>query len=197
MEEDPDLKRPLSPMAQRFAEEFIKDSSSSKKAAIRAGYSIDTAAQIGSRLLQDKRVRKLIKDSQKKGAEICGITAARVLQELALIAFAKPGDVVSVNSEGEAEVDLNGLSRDKAAGSEVQVNLLDSGGRKSKSVSVKTVKPADKVAALTQIGKHLGMFKEQVEVNHTTTLKDLIDASFKDEPLDMPDPGPAVKETIN
>lgn len=190
------LKRPLSTMAQRFAEEFIRDSSSSKKAAIRAGYSIDTAAQIGSRLLADKRVRKLIKESQKKGAEICGITAARVLQELALIAFAKPGDVVIVDSKGEATVDLHGLSRDSSAGSEVQVNILDSGGRKSKSVSVKTVKPADKVAALTQIGKHLGMFKEQVEISTTTTLKDLIDQSFKDEPLEMP-PGPAVKETIN
>lgn len=179
--DDPLINRPLSQMQLRFVEEFIKDSSSSKKAAIRAGYSIDTAAQIGSRLLTDKRIRKMIKDSQKKGADICGITAARVLQELALIAFAKPGDVVEVNADGEAEVNLKSLH---AAGAEVNVSMMDSGGRKSKAVSVKTVRPADKVAALTQIGKHLGMFKEQVEVNHNMSLKDMIEQSFKEEALE-------------
>lgn len=175
---------PLSPMAMRFVEEYILDSSSAKRAAIRAGYSIDTSSQIASRLLRDTRIQKLIKDSQDTGAKICGITAARVLQELALIAFAKPGSIIRVDSEGEASIDLQDLSKDNAAGTEVLVNTMNSGGRKSKAVSVKTVKVADKIAALEKIGKHLGMFKDQVEVNHTTSLRDLIEAvpSLEAEP---------------
>lgn len=179
-------------MAMRFVEEYIKDSTSAKKAAVRAGYSIETSPQIASRLLADKRIKRLISESQKKGAEICGITAARVMQELALIAFAKPGDVVRQNSDGEAEVDLNDLSKDSFSGTEVNVSTVNSGGRKSRSVSIKTVKVADKLSALGLLGKQLGMFKEQVEVNHSMSLQDMIEQSYKTEELSALKP-----ETVN
>lgn len=182
----------LSPMQFRFVEEYLRDSSSAKKAAIRAGYSLDTSSQIASRLLKDPKIQKAIKESQAKGLKTCGVTAEMVIQELALIAFAKPGDLVRVNSEGEAEVDLNDLAKGSAAGSEVLVNMMNSGGRKTKAISVKTVKPSDKLQALTALGKHLGMFKEQVEVTHTQSLRDLIENSFETEPHSESEP-----ETIN
>lgn len=181
----------LSPMQFRFVEEYIRDSSSAKKAAIRAGYSLDTSSQIASRLLKDPKIQKAIKEAQNKGMKTCGITAEMVIQELALIAFAKPGDLVRVNSEGEAEVDLNDLSKGSGAGSEVVINMINSGGRKSKSVSVKAVTTAAKLDALKTLAKIQGISTEKVEVTHTQSLKDLIETSFESD-SDVSEP-----ETIN
>lgn len=173
---------PLSPMAVRFVEEMVKDGSSQKKAAIRAGYSIETASQEASRLMKDPRVIRLMSDANKKAVEIVGITAARILQELALIAFARPGDVIKLNADGEAEVDLQGLGRDNASGAEVNVSTVSSGDKKSRAVSVKTVKPADKVAALVTIAKLSNFFpKQEIEVTGKLTLADLIAQSFEED----------------
>ena len=60
-----DINKPLEPMQLRFVTEYISDSSSVKAAAIRAGYSIDTASQQGSRLLADPRVQSLINEANK------------------------------------------------------------------------------------------------------------------------------------
>lgn len=174
---------PLSPMELRFVEEMIKDGSVQKKAAIRAGYSIDTASQAASRMMNDPRVQNMISEANKKAVEVVGITAARVLQELALIAFARPGDVIKIGDDGEADVDLKGLSNDKSSGSEVSISTVSgAGGKKSKAVSVKTVKPADKVAALVTIAKMSNFFpKEQIEVTGKLTLAELIAQSFDSE----------------
>lgn len=169
-------------MEFRFVEEYLQDSSNATKAAIRAGYAMDSAKVTASVLLKKPKVKSAIAKAQKEGAKICGITEARILQELALIAFAKPGDVIRMNSEGEADIDLNDLTKDAFKGTEINVSTSNSGGRKSRVVSVKTVKVSDKVKALETIGKHLGMFKEQLEVTHNNSLKDLIEQSFIEEP---------------
>lgn len=179
---------PLSPMELRFVEEMIKDGSVQKKAAIRAGYSIDTASQAASRMMNDPRVQNMIEQANKKAVEVVGITAARVLQELALIAFARPGDVIKIGDDGEADVDLKGLSNDKSSGSEVSISTVSgAGGKKSKAVSVKTVKPADKVAALVTIAKMSNFFpKEQIEVTGKLTLAELIAQSFDSDEDTVP-----------
>ena len=188
--------KPLSPMAFRFVEEYLKDSTSvgaGKKAAIRAGYSIDTSKVAASRLLADPRVVKLIEQSQKKGLEICGITAARVMQELALVAFAKPGDIIRTDADGEATVNLLDLSKDSASGVEVNVSTITSGDKKSRAVSVKTIKPSDKIAALTTLAKLGNMFpKQEIEVSGKLSLADLISQSFDED-----EKAPVSQETIN
>ena len=161
-----DPKAPLTDRMLRFVNEYILDPSNATKAAIRAGYSIDTAKVAASKLMRDPRIQRAISDSQKEGLKTCGISAARILQELALIAFAKPGDVIKkITPEGEISEDVQG---------EINVSQVDSGGRKSRAVSVKTIKVADKLVALEKLGKHLGMFKETVDVNHNMSLRDMI-----------------------
>ena len=188
--------KPLSPMAFRFVEEYLKDSTSvgaGKKAAIRAGYSIDTSKVAASRLLADPRVVKLIEQSQKKGLEICGITAARVMQELALVAFSKPGDIIRTDADGEASINLLDLSKDSASGVEVNVSTITSGDKKSRAVSVKTIKPSDKIAALTTLAKLGNMFpKQEIEVSGKLSLADLISQSFEEDEKPV-----STQETIN
>lgn len=165
--------RPLSPMQLAFVREYVSDPSSVTKAAKRAGYSIQTANEAGGRLMMDPRVKRAIQIAQDNRSEAIGISSERVLQELAKIAFANPGDEIKTTVEGDID-----LSSVKGALAEVIVSTT-TGRSKYKNISVKTVKIADKITALRLLGQHIGMFKEQVEVSGKLSLAELIDQSYK------------------
>lgn len=169
-----DINRPLEAMQLRFVREYIADSSSAKAAMIRAGYSIDTADQSASRLLKDPRVQKLLQDAHMAAAKSLGITLERVLQELWKIAGADPGDTVLIEADGEA-----GISP-KSAG-ELTVTTVTDNGKKTKSVTAKTIKPSDKINALEKIAKITNMFpKEDKEFKVELSLTELIEKSMED-----------------
>lgn len=172
--------RPLEAMQLRFVREYIADSSSTRAAMIRAGYSIDTVDQAGSRLLKDPRVQKMIQDANTIAAKSLGITAERVLQELWKIAGADPGDVVTIEDDGASIAP-------RSAG-ELTVTTISDNGRKTKSVTAKTVKPADKINALEKIAKITNMFpKEDKEIKVELSLTDLIEHSMELKTSDKDD----------
>lgn len=171
----------LTPQQFRYVQEYLIDPTSQKAAAIRAGYAIPTSQETSSRLMSHPKVKEAIRRGQLDLSEKMGITAQRVLQELALIGFAKINDSVSVGPDGEAEVDLKGLSQGNPnSPTEVTVSITK-GRHAGKTTTIKSVKHADKVSALEKIGKHLGMFKEQVEHSGTVTLEQLVANSMKQE----------------
>lgn len=166
--------RPLSVQQLRFVEEYCVDPTSITQAAKRAGYALGSASQAASRLMADPRIKRAIQVAQDKRAESIGISKERILQEIAKIAFAEVGSEITVEDD---EIDLSKL---RGSASEVIVSTSASGGRKSRSVSVRTVKQADKLGALYKLGQHVGMFKEQtVDVN--LSLDNLIKDSYVDE----------------
>lgn len=170
---------PLTEMQSRFVEEYIKDSSTIQSAAIRAGYSISTASSAGSKLMSDPRVRKLLQEASKQAFKTVGVTAEKVIQELWKIAGANPGDVITINQEGDPEIDPSRLV------GEVLVTTVSGNGKKVKSVTAKTVKPADKVAALAHLAKLLNMIpKEEIAVKHEFSLADMVSRSFDPPPSD-------------
>lgn len=169
------ISDPLTPMQMRFVEEYVKDGTSVAKAAARAGYSVKHASASGGRLMMNPRIKALITEANERGVKELGLTAALVLQELWKIAGANPGDVVTIDSEGEATVDPR-------KGAELAVTTVSGDSKKVKSVTVKTVKPADKVAALIKVGQYLGMFKDKVEVSGSVSLTDLIADSYREKP---------------
>jgi len=88
------------------------------------------------------------------------ITQQKVLEELAKIGFANYGDFVEIDADGKTTVDVNKLTKDQlAAISEMQVETTKDGRQRVR------VKLHDKRAALVDIGKHLGMFREKIEVS--------------------------------
>lgn len=170
-----DINRPLEPMQIRFVSEYIADSSSTRAAMIRAGYSIDTADQAGSRLLKDPRVQALIAEANQKAAAGLRINAERVLQELWKVAGANPGDTILIDVDGEASIDP------KAAG-ELTVTTVSGGEKKVKSVTAKTIKPSDKLNALEKIAKITNMFpKEEKEIKVELSLTELIEQSMEEK----------------
>lgn len=78
---------------KRFVEEYLLDLNATQ-AAIRAGYSADTAEQIGYQLLQKTSVSNEVAKAMAERSKRTGINQDRVLQEMAKIGFAKITDVV-------------------------------------------------------------------------------------------------------
>lgn len=148
---------PLTPKQQRFVDEYLVDLNATQ-AAIRAGYSEKTARSVGSENLTKPDIAAAIAAAQAKLAEKTGITQERVLNELALIGFAHPGDYFEWGPDGVTLVPKDSLTAEQmAAVSEVSQTTSTNGG------SIK-LKLHDKVGALTKIGQHLGMFVERHEL---------------------------------
>lgn len=148
----------------RFVEEYLVDLNATQ-AAIRSGYSEKTAGAIGTENLAKPLIAKAIEEAQQARSERTEITADRVLNELAKLGFSNMMDFMRVGADGDPVTDFSALSRDKAAAiSEVTVETFKDGTSKdARDVRRVKFKLTDKRAALVDIGRHLGMFKERFE----------------------------------
>ena len=158
---------------KRFIEEYLIDLNATQ-AAIRAGYSPETAGSIGNENLKKPEIRARIDKAMAERSKRTGINQDRVLQELAKIAFVNPADVIEFDS---ATVNPNAAEDDLACIQSVKVKTML--GEKG-DMTEREVKLYDKKAALELLGKHLGMFKDKVEISGTleaekTKLDDLIE----------------------
>lgn len=140
----------------RFCEEYLLDLNASQ-AAIRAGYSAKSSRCIGSELLTKASVRSHVEKEMAERSARTGVNADRVIQELAKVAFLNPADLVDFNS---ATVLATSPSADTAAIASVKVKEvtgdIDSIERE--------IKFCDKLRALELLGKHLGLFTENIHL---------------------------------
>lgn len=152
-------KGKLTPKQERFVQEYLVDLNATQ-AAIRAGYSEDTAKQQGSRLLTNVDVAERLATKQSKIADKYEVTAERVIRELALIGFANMLDYIKPDGEGSAFIDLSTVGRDQAAAiSEFTVDVMGGDGEEKKAVTRTRFKLHSKQGALDLLGKHLGLFE--------------------------------------
>ena len=164
----------LSPKQQRFVEEFLIDLNATQ-AAIRAGYSEKTAAAIGCENLTKPEIAAAIAASQAARSARTEITADTVLRE-----FGKIGrsDVRKLFTELGALKAIHHLDDDTAAAiASIEVVTRRIPGADDAPAEVEYVhkiRTCDKVAALTQLGRHLGMFLDRTEVSSRVTLEELV-----------------------
>lgn len=137
-----------------FVEEYLIDLNATQ-AAIRAGYSSETAYSIGSENLKKPEIRARIDKAMAERSKRTGINQDRVLQELAKIGFANIRDVVDPDT---AKVLPQAKEEDLACIQSIKVKPNEWGTERE-------VKMYDKKAALVDIGRHLGIFKDKVEVS--------------------------------
>ncbi len=168
---------------QRFVDEYLADLNATQ-AALRAGYSARTAKQQGSRLLSNVDVASAIAAGQSRRSERTGVRQDQVLAELTKLGFANMADYMRAGPDGDPYLDFSALTRDQAAalqevtvetftvaGEEVVETLEEQpqGGalKRTAGREVRRVKfrLADKRAALVDIGRHLGMFKDRLELS--------------------------------
>lgn len=152
----------------RFVKEYLIDLNATQ-AAIRAGYSPKTANEQGARLLANVSVQEAIAKAMAERSKRTGISQDRVIQELARIAFVNPQNVI--DSE-DASVREDATEDDLACIQSVKVKTMS--GEKGSSVE-REIKLNDKMKALELLGKHLGMFKDKVELDADMDLNITID----------------------
>lgn len=153
-----------------FADEYLIDLNATR--AYRKAYPSvrkdETAAQAGSRMLRNVKVAGYIAERMQARQERTEITQDKVLEELAAIAFARATDYAEVKDDQVIIKDTSGLS-------ENQIKAI--AGIKQGKFGIE-VKLSDKEKALELLGRHLGMFKDRVEVSgleeEKTKLSDLI-----------------------
>lgn len=140
---------------KRFIEEYLIDLNATQ-AAIRAGYSPDTAKAIGSENLTKPDIRAQMDRAMAERSKRTGVNAERVVQELAKIAFVNAAEVIDPKT---ATVKEDALPEDTAAIQSVKVKTFGEDGLE------REIKMADKLKALELLGKHLGMFKDRIELS--------------------------------
>ena len=139
---------------KRFCEEYLIDLNATQ-AAIRAGYSPETANEQGARLLVNVSISKAIKHAMAERSKRTGVNAERVVQELAKIAFVNAADVIDA---GDATLKENAAPEDLAAVQSVKVKTFGEDGVE------REIRMADKLKALELLGRHLGMFEDRLKV---------------------------------
>lgn len=143
----------LTPKQERFCEEYLIDLNATQ-AAIRAGYSVNTAREQGAQNLSKLNIQEKIAELKAERSKRTEITQDRVVKELAAMAFAKATDYASVANntvfiKSTAELTL-----------EQQAAIV---GIKQTQAGIEI--KLDKSKALEMLGRHLGMFNDKMELS--------------------------------
>lgn len=141
-------KRGLTPKQDRFVREYLVDLNATQ-AAIRAGYSPDTAAEQGYQLVHNTSVSAEISKRQEKINKRLDVSAERVIEELSRLAFSNIADFVEFGEFGIRIKDTATLNEDDqrciAAVSE--------------SVQGRKFTMHDKKGALDSLAKYFNLFE--------------------------------------
>ena len=138
----------LTDRQRRFVEEYAIDCNA-MQAAIRAGYARKTAEKQGYALLRKPAIREAIRAVEHERLEILGVTADKVVTELARLAFSSVRRVVQWDDTGAMPLPSAQLSDDDAAAiSEITCTPTDTGAHVR-------IKMHDKLKALEMLLKHL------------------------------------------
>lgn len=155
-----------------FVREYLIDLNATQ-AAIRAGYSEKTAGAVGFENLRKPKIARAIQAALGKRAERTEVTADRVLTELARIAFADLRDLFTWDEERACFVPSRDLTEDQAAAiSSIKAKttrIPRENGDDLEEIRLE-LKTYDKVAALREIGKHLGI-AEKLDLSGSVDVK--------------------------
>lgn len=147
----------LTKKQKTFVEEYLIDLNATQ-AAIRAGYSVDTAAVIGCENLMKPNIQQEIAKAMAERSKRTGVNQDRIVLELARLAFVNMTDVV----------DDKGKIKDTATEDDLSciesIKYKHSDSETGYSVE-REVKIGSKLKALELLGKHLGMWNDKFDVN--------------------------------
>ena len=133
----------LTAKQQRFVDEYLKDLNATQ-AALRAGYSEKTAYSVGHENLKKPEIQKAIQEAQNKRSERTEVTQDFVINTIVeTINRCRQAEPVMVKGEQVIEVDVE-------TGELRPVWRFD---------ATNVLKGAE------LLGKHLGMFKDKVELS--------------------------------
>lgn len=158
----------LSKKQERFVREYVIDLNATR-ACVAAGYSKNGASVQGTRLLANANVAAEIAKLTAKTCAKLEITAERVLQELARLAFLDPRKFYDESGGLKHVTELDDDTAACLAGMDVE-DLFDwNGEEKEQTGFCRKIKFADKGANLERLGRYLKLFTDKVE--HSGTIE--------------------------
>lgn len=173
----------LTPKQKIFADEYLIDLNATRayKVAYPSCKKDEAAAVNGSKLLRNTKVAEYIQERMKEREKRTEITQDRVLQELEkLVLF----DIRKLFDNNGKPVDISMLDDDTAAciaGLEVVDYFEGAGEEREFAGYVKKYKLTDKLRAIELMGRHLGMFKDKLELSgHVDTTNPYADLTTEE-----------------
>lgn len=157
----------LTKKQKRFVEEYLIDLNATQ-AAIRAGYSVDAAKEIGCENLTKPNIATEISKALAERSRRTGINQDRVINELAKIAFVKMSDIV----DEQCRIRKDAKEEDLGCIESIKVKTSTSANMKSVE---REVKLSPKLKALELLGRHLGMWNDKIDINADMELNINID----------------------
>lgn len=148
----------LTEKQQRFVDEYLIDLNATQ-AAIRAGYSVKTAKDIGCQNLAKLNIQQAISEKMAERSKRTGVNQDRIVLELAKIAFVNAADVIDSD---DATIKAGATADDTAAIQSVKVKVIPT--KEGEGVE-REIRLNDKLKALELLGKHLGMWNDKLDVN--------------------------------
>jgi phage terminase small subunit len=166
----PERQKGLSPKQQWFVAEYLIDLNGTQ-AAIRAGYSKKTARMQGCRLLTHDDIKAAVAEGRKATTAKLGATQERVIEELAKMAFSDIRKIMTAEGNLLSPAHIDDETAGAIAGVETVARQagFDAAGERQIEY-VHKIKLWDKNSALEKLAKHLGMFVDKSEVDHTFTV---------------------------
>lgn len=166
----------LTDKQKRFVKEYLVDLNATK-AAIRAGYSQNTARAIGCENLTKLDIQLEIQKERERIAKKTEITQEKVLREYARIAFFDPRKMF--DSAGNP-LNVNELDDDTAAAVAGLEVVREFNANTETTSFTKKYKIANKLGALDSIAKHLGMFDGISHLSNDELREDNLSKSLKE-----------------
>ncbi len=143
-------------MQKRFVEEYMVDRNGTR-AAVRAGYSANSARTQASQLLKRPAIMAALGQAMALQAKEEEISSDPVVRELARVAFADIRDVVEWDDQGMVVKSSDRLAPEAGRA------VAEISKRPTREGMVVKVKMHDKLAALNALARHLGMFADKQE----------------------------------
>ncbi|WP_439259499.1 terminase small subunit [Lonepinella sp. BR2930] len=135
----------LTDKQKRFVEEYLVDLNATQ-AAIRAGYSANRASEISYQLLQKTTVQNAIQNAQNQRSNRTQVTQDKIIENLLYIVQ---------TSSGQKQIVLS------------EIRTGENGEKVADDVAQFVFEPHATNKALELLGKHLGMFKDKVDLTNS------------------------------
>lgn len=157
---------------EAFARAMV-EGKSAVAAYVAAGYRKTSADANATRLMENDGVSIRIAELKAEAAKGSVLTAQQVLEGLSRLAGSNMADYVGAHGQF---LDVAQLTRDQAAA--VQEVTIETRTQDDTLVTRTKLKLYDKRAALTDLGRHYGLFKDKLDVEATVDWKQLVVRSF-------------------
>lgn len=158
----------MTPKQERFVAEYLVDLNATQ-AAIRSGYSEATASSQGERLLRNAEIAAAVAQKTQAQLEKVGITAERVKERLAALAFVDPRKFF--DAKGNI-IPITELDADTAASiAQFEVIVKNAQAGDGHMDTVHKVRLVDATKPLNTLAEHFGLTVQRVEHSGALEIK--------------------------